>query len=117
MGETPTSKGKPRSERICLRRGEAEASNKGRDGWWSYRFLLQDGYTFDMRRLWEHIEWLHRAQMVGGMKMAKDIQVTGQRGWIARDIDDARNGMLDKGVEHDLLASRPWWVDHQPYAA
>src|SRR5436305_10533997 len=31
MGETPVSKGKPRSERICLRRGEAEASNKGRD--------------------------------------------------------------------------------------
>src|SRR6266516_518571 len=74
---------------------------------------LQYRYAFDMCRLGKHIQWLHRAQTVGRMKMAKNIQVSRQGGGIARDIHYPANRMSRKCIEHNLLTARTWWIDHQ----
>src|SRR5438067_1596651 len=41
----------------------------------SYLYTLQCRYTFNVCGLGKHIQWPHRQQTVGGMKMAQYIQV------------------------------------------
>src|SRR3989442_3434411 len=85
-----------------------------------------------MYRLGKHIEWLHRTKMicrskgrgcgdVGAlrlpwvlMSMAKNMQIACQRSWIARNIHNASNRVLHKGVENNLLTTRTRWVKHKP---
>ena len=79
----------------------------------SLLYMLQYRYTFDVCRLGKHIQWLHQLQTVGRMKMAKYIQITCQGCRITGNVHNPVHGMLHKRVEHGLLASRAWWIEHQ----
>src|ERR1700730_1859141 len=66
-----------------------------------------------MRRLWKHIQWLHRAEAVGRVKVAEDMQIACQGCWFARHIHNSGHGMLYQRIENHLLTTSAWWIDHK----
>src|SRR5579863_1765377 len=45
--------------------------------------------------------------------MAEDVQVAGERGWVARDVDNAGYWMLYQGIQHALLAASTRRINDQ----
>src|SRR5437660_11261474 len=81
---------------------------------WSYRMSFKDSDAFDVGRVWEHVQRLHRTQVISRMDVAQDMQVARQRRWIAGYIDDATHRVARQGIEYRRLAARARRVYHQP---